>query len=179
MPGMDRRERERILGEWGVRDDTVRGRFERAALEREVAEGHLAGKPLRERHRNWRPDAFGYISALGGPLPYMQRLRAIHDETEEHRVRLGFAWRRLADECGDDPAEFSRRWRDTAARWRFDSVNELIDRHNRWFPAEARLPMDPRTRDYALVGGEPYRRRPLDATWILERFPPELARVAA
>jgi hypothetical protein len=26
-------------------------------------------------------------------------------------------------------------------------VNELIDRHNRFYPAESRLPMDPRTRD--------------------------------
>jgi hypothetical protein len=50
-------------------------------------------------------------------------------------------------------------------------VNDLIDRHNRFYPIESRLPMDPRTRDYALVGGEDYRRRPLDAAWALERFP--------
>jgi hypothetical protein len=31
--------------------------------------------------------------------------------------------------------------------------------------------MDPRTGDYALVGGRPYRREPLDAAWVLERFP--------
>ena len=176
---MDRREREAILGEWGVRDDTLRGRREREALARELEDSPLRGRPLRDRWRNWRPEAESYIASLGGPLPYMQRLRAIHDETEEHHARLGFAWRRLADECRHDPSEFARRWRETAARWRFDSVNELIDRHNRWFPAEARLPMDPRTRDYALVGGEPYRRRPLDTAWILEYFPPELERAAA
>ena len=50
-------------------------------------------------------------------------------------------------------------------------MNELIDRHNRWYPAESRLPMDPRTGDYALVNGRSYRRRPLDASWVLERFP--------
>jgi hypothetical protein len=38
--------------------------------------------------------------------------------------------------------------------------------------------MDPRTRDFVLVGGAPYRRRPLDAEWILDRFPPE-RRIAA
>ena len=27
--------------------------------------------------------------------------------------------------------------------------------------------MDPRTGDFALVGGEPYWRRPLDVAWIL------------
>ena len=35
--------------------------------------------------------------------------------------------------------------------------------------------MDPRTRDFVLVGGKPYRIRPLDADWILGRFPPRRA----
>ena len=73
---------------------------------------------------------------------------------------------------GSDPAAFERAWRRRAATWRFDAVNELIARHNLFYPVEARLPMDPRTRDFVLVGGKPYRIRPLDAAWILERFPP-------
>jgi hypothetical protein len=31
--------------------------------------------------------------------------------------------------------------------------------------------MDPKTRDFVRVGGRDYRRDPLDAAWILERFP--------
>jgi hypothetical protein len=31
--------------------------------------------------------------------------------------------------------------------------------------------MDPRTGDFALVNGEHYAKQPLDADWILERFP--------
>ena len=63
------------------------------------------------------------------------------------------------------------RKRELAESWDFDEVNELIDRHNRWYPLEARLPMDPRTGDFVLVNGEPYWKRPLDARWVLERFP--------
>ena len=73
-----------------------------------------------------------------------------------------------------DPRAFARRWRATAKRWSFDEVNGLIERHNRFYPAESSLPMDPRTGDFALVNGERYVRRPLDAAWILERFPPKL-----
>ena len=68
---------------------------------------------------------------------------------------------------GADPAA----WRALATRWDFGEVNDLIDRHNRWYPAEARLPMDPTTGDHALVNGEHYSKRPLDARWVLERFP--------
>jgi hypothetical protein len=175
---MDRRERERILGEWGVRDDTVRGRAQRDALARDLVDSPLAGRPLRRRWRNFVSEADSYVASLGGPLPYMQRLRAIHDETEEHAARLERRYLELARECGGDEAAFARRWRRTAERWNFAEVNDLIDRHNRWFPIEARLPMDPRSGDYALVGGEDYRRRPLDAAWILYRFPTKLRRAA-
>ena len=58
-----------------------------------------------------------------------------------------------------------------AGSWDFSEVNDLIDRHNRWYPAEARLPMDPTTGDHVLVNGEHYSKRPLDSTWVLERFP--------
>jgi hypothetical protein len=57
----------------------------------------------------------------------------------------------------------------------FDEVNDLIDRHNRWYPAESRLPMDPRRGDFALVNGRDYRLEPLDTEWVLERFPADLA----
>ena len=62
-------------------------------------------------------------------------------------------------------------WERTARGWDFYAVNELIDRHNRYYPIETRLPMDPRTRDYVLVNGRPYARPYLDAGWALERFP--------
>ena len=58
-----------------------------------------------------------------------------------------------------------------AERWDFTGINELIDKHNRYYPIEARLPMDPRTRDFVKVGGRPYQREPLDASWILAQFP--------
>jgi hypothetical protein len=39
--------------------------------------------------------------------------------------------------------------------------------------------MDPRTREFVLVGGEPYDLPRLDAGWILERFPAALDEAAA
>jgi hypothetical protein len=100
----------------------------------------------------------------------MRRLRAIEDALEQHERRLGEAWRMLAAER-EDPAEFAAAWRGAAGSWSFAEVNELIERHNRNFPAEARLAMDPRTRDFVRINGRSYLREPLDADWILERFP--------
>jgi hypothetical protein len=154
---------EEILGEWGVRDVTPPSQAERRRLEADRDLNPLAGSPLPRRIRRFRPEAEAYVASLGGPLPYMQRLRAIEEATDEHLVRIGAA----RASVGADASA----WRRLAARWNFDEVNDLIERHNRWYPIEARLPMDPRSRDFVKVGGRDYRLAPLDARWILRRFP--------
>ncbi len=73
-----------------------------------------------------------------------------------------------------DAERFRREWTAYARLQVFDEVNDLIDRHNRWYPVESRLPMDPRRGDYALVNGGDYRLPPLDAGWVLARFPAHL-----
>ena len=176
---MERWEREQILGEWGVREGTARDQIARRRLERELQGSGLEGQAIRSRLRNFRPAVDRYVASLGGPLPYMVRLRQIHEETVAHADRLEQAWLELAAECGDDGALFARRWRAAAERWNFTAVHDLIERHNRLYPAEADLPMDPRTGDYVLVGGEPYWKERLGAEWVLARFPPQLPRRAA
>jgi hypothetical protein len=160
-----KRRPEEIIGEWGIRDVTPPSEEERRRLAHEHELNPLTGSPLPRRLRRFRADADRYLAALGGPLPYMKRLRQIEDAIDDHSERLAAAYEEYG---GGDPDG----WRRLAAAWDFDDVNELIARHNRWYPAEARLAMDPRTRDYVKVGGRPYRREPLDAEWILARFPP-------
>src|SRR6266536_1162943 len=163
--GRVKRRPEEIIGEWGVRDVTPPSARERARLEGDRDLNPLIGKPLRRRIRNFSPEADNYLASLGGPLPYMQRLRQIEAETERQLALLAEAY----EEHRRDPDAL----RALAERWDFGEVNTLIEKHNRWYPAESRLPMDPRTRDFVKVGGKPYRHDPLDAAWILERFPPD------
>jgi len=171
---MDERQRLDILGQWGVGVERPHDRAARRILEADLVDSPLRGRPLRRRLRNFRPPIDGYVASLGGPRPYMRRLRAIELETEDHLARLEEGWHELAQECAGDRDGFAEQWRHAAGRWDFGAVNELIERHNRFYPIEARLPMDVRTRDFALVGGQRYRLEPLDAEWILERFPAEL-----
>jgi hypothetical protein len=166
-----RSDAEQVLGEWGVREVTPDQARLRDELRENLADSPLKGKPLRRRLRNFTPDPAGYVTSMGGPLPYMERLRTIEELTAAHLIRLGHAWDSLARECRD-PQEFAHRWRALAERWTFYEVNDLIARHNRFYPIESRLPMDPRTGDFVSIDGRPYRRRPLDAAWILERLPP-------
>jgi len=169
-----RAEREAIMRQGVVLPETPRERRQLAGLAADVEDSPYAGKALPVRLRNFRQGADRYLAALSGPLAYMVRLRKIDGLTETVETALGAARDDLARECHGDRELFAERWRDVVAGWDFDEVNDLIERHNRWYPVESRLPMDPVRRDYALVNGEDYRRPLLDSVWALERFPAEL-----
>ncbi len=160
------------MSQGATRPETPRERRERELLEADLESSPVRGRPLRQRLRNFRPDPDAAVRSLDGPTVWMRRLRAIENAVEQHERQLGEAWRRLAGEL-EDTAEFAAAWCELAGNWSFALVNELIARHNRNFPAEARLAMDPRTRDFVRVNGRPYVREPLDARWILDRFPPD------
>jgi hypothetical protein len=171
-------ERELIMRQQVVLPVTPRERRELEALQEDLKTIPHAGRPLTLRLRNFRSSAEAYLASAGGPLPYMLRLREIERQTAAHEETLRQRWHALAEESAGDAGFFDQRWRELAETWAFAEVNDLIDRHNRWYPVESRLPMDPRTGDYALVNGKDYRLRPLAGDWVLERFPAELARAA-
>jgi hypothetical protein len=158
-----KRRPEDVIGEWGIRDVTPPSQAERRALRHEAELNPLINRPLARRIRRFRADPDRYLASLGGPLPFMRRLRQLDDEIDALTIRLAERYAERTDAAS---------WRRLAERWDFGEVNDLIDRHNRYYPIESRLPMDPRTRDYVKIGGRSYRREPLDAQWILDRFPP-------
>jgi hypothetical protein len=90
----------------------------------------------------------------------------IDDDAIETSVR-----RTLRERYGADHELFARHWEAVARSWSFTRVNELIREHNEWYPIEADLPIDLRTRDYVKIRGRSYRRAELGPEWILEHFP--------
>jgi hypothetical protein len=173
---VEKAERELIMRQGVVLPETPRHRRERAGLEEDLRSIPLRGKPLPLRLRNFVPRADAYLAAARGPLAYMLRLREIEQLCASHEESLAREWRALAEVHSHDPISFRDVWTETASGWSFFELNDLIERHNRWYPIEARLPMDPRTGDYVLVNGRTYRLAPLDAAWVLERFPPIVER---
>ena len=148
--------------------------MDRSAAERVVKRDLDAstglGRPISSRARMSQRSVEAYLKAGVRPR-WMERIAEIDHSIAAQRRRLARSYRLLREECGDDRELFAARWRDFAARCRFDELNELIAQHNAWYPIERDLPMDLRTRDYVLINGRSYRRRPLSAAWVLEQFP--------
>ena len=150
--------------------------IERFVLEK-LEDPRSAGRPFSDRARQTRRSLEHYLKAGMRPR-WMERLIEIERGTARHRRRLEEAYEALQAECAPDQARFRRRWRAIAEAWSFGELNDLIRTHNDWYPVERDLPMDVRTRDYVPINGRSYRRRELDAAWILEEFPLIPARTA-
>jgi hypothetical protein len=113
--------------------------------------------------------------AIGGAPAWSRRLKRIYDLTAAITEQLDHDWHALANDVHGDRARFAAEWQQHAEAVNLDPINELISRHNRYFPIEANLPMDVHTLDYVDFAGSDYRRPHLDTSWILKEFPPDLA----
>ena len=89
------------------------------------------------------------VRAAGGPPAYMRRKREIED-LEAKLLADAVA---ILEEAGADVAQAVALGR---AKLDLRRVNALIDRHNRYYPCEANLPMDPRTGRLVERGGRPW-----------------------
>lgn len=112
--------------------------------------------------------------AVGGAPAWSRRLKRIHDLTNAAVEELGADWRALARKVRGNADRFASEWERHVFCVDFSQVNELIESHNRYFPAEANLAMDVKTLDYVKFGGEDYRRHPLTTAWALNLFPPDV-----
>ena len=112
--------------------------------------------------------------AIGGAPAWSRRLKRIYDLADEITESLRTTWAQTALAAKGRPDRFAAAWTSYAEHFNLSKINQLIADHNRYFPAEANLAMDIRTMDYVEFGGADYRRKPLDARWILEQFPPDL-----
>ena len=86
---MDRRERERILGEHAPREATERERREAERLAADLEGSPLQGMPLPRRLRNFSFPADRYALSIAGPPAHSRRLREIEDEVAAPRARAG------------------------------------------------------------------------------------------
>jgi hypothetical protein len=116
---------------------------------------------------------------VSGPPRYATRRRRIEAEIDRLLADARATWRALAEEHAGRPARFARAWETWIAELDLATLNKLIDANNRYYPIEARLPVDIRTGRYITFDGLDYRYAPVDAAWLLARFPADLRQAQA
>jgi hypothetical protein len=104
------------------------------------------------------------VRALGGPAAYMRRRRSIEDLAAAMVADIRAARARLAAQMLESRGERDDDAIDEALLAdpprTFVRLVELIEAHNRYYPIEANLPIDPRTGEL-VEHGRPYRPMPV------------------
>ena len=99
--------------------------------------------PVEERVRAW----------TAGLPAYVRRLKSIED-LEDGIVRLLAQRVEEARASRIDPDAYARA---SAPLRALERLHDLVDRHNRWYPIEASLPMHPATGELLDRSGVPWR----------------------
>jgi hypothetical protein len=111
-------------------------------------------------------------AVASGPPAYVRRLRKIED-LEEGIIRV---LTELLDEARASGLPPEAHAREAAPLHALKRLGDLIERHNRWYPIEANLPMQPRTGELVDRTGEPWR--PMQPRTLDELLARALSRVA-
>lgn len=105
------------------------------------------------------------IRAAGGPPAYMRRKRRIEDMEAAFLRELREVHAKVLADLGD-PTAAAEAVSHHVHALDIDRLNDLIDRHNRYYPMEANLRIDPRTR-VVMDFDEPWRPLPFVTAEIL------------
>ncbi len=103
--------------------------------------------------RNFHITTADRVRAAHGPPAYVRRKRHI----EDLQAALAEAAVEALAVAGDPDAARRALGEDPAVRKALGEVNRLIDAHNRYYPIEANLPLDPTRRVQLDRGGRPYK----------------------
>ena len=100
------------------------------------------------------------VHALSIGVPsYAARRRRIEDGIDDLLSFLEEHADKLA-ERGASPAEITRATAAAAQRIDFSALNRLIAAHNRFYPIEANLPVDPKTGAFVVRRDTPFETEP-------------------
>jgi hypothetical protein len=104
---------------------------------------------------------------IGAPA-YAIRKRKIED-AEEQWVALLVELREKLEASGVAPADVEHALRRKAETFDYRRVNDLVAQHNRWYPVEANLRIDPKTGGYLVYGRPWHPETQFTAERILKR----------
>lgn len=108
----------------------------------ETERSALAGKPLVLHARPFPLDTNAYLKAAAGPPAWSARLARIQRLLEELESQVETAWRQRLRNPSISLQDSSADWRRFLERLDLAPLNDLIDKHNAYYPVEAGLRME-------------------------------------
>lgn len=134
----------------------------------------IKGKPLQIPQFNFTISLENKVRSMFGPPYYARRARWIEDMTSRLMEDLVYEYANMADRFVDDPQAFAIHWNTLIYSLELDELNNLIEKHNTYYPMEAKLRIDPES-GAPLVGSVPWEPLgKISCEGLLRTFPPDI-----
>ena len=143
-----------------------------ALLRQSIRASGLEGKPLNLQSMPFSFNRDATIAGMMGPPAWAVRLKKIHDARVALTARLDAEWGASARRCRTND-EFACCWRSYVDDLDLGPLNSLIEKHNEYYPIEARLPIIWPTGEYRVPTGVDYPQQMVTAEQVLDQYPPD------
>lgn len=162
----------------GRRDNIFRKRAKDRLLGEKLASQdipeNIQGKPLKIPQANFTISLENKVKSMFGPPRYATRARRIENITQKLMEDLSIEYASMIGGFGDNPEMFAQQWRELIGSLELDELNDLIGKHNAYYPVEANLQIDPGS-GAPLIGSVPWEPKEcISIESLLKRFPPEI-----
>jgi hypothetical protein len=160
-----------IAGRGGRRIDSPRERELAARIDRAIDHIATAGKSLTISASPYPVEVAGYLRAAAGPPAWSRRLARIQQLISELRESLAIALAEHRIRFSGRSQQLQQSWQRHVAAIDLASINELIDKHNLYYPTEAQLRMQWPNGRYILPQGMQFPMPRLTSAALLQEFP--------
>lgn len=134
----------------------------------------VKGKPLKIPQVNFTVSLESKVRSMFGPPHFATRARRIENLTRKLMDDLAAEYAGMIERFREDPDTFDREWNRLVRSVELDKLNDLIEKHNKYYPIEANLQIDPES-GAPLLGSVPWKPKDKISTeLLLERFPPDM-----
>jgi hypothetical protein len=158
-----------LRGRAGRRVDSAREEAIEESLREFAAPG--AHGPLYVRASPFYLETCDYLKAAAGPPAWSIRLARLHRMIDELRSDLMREQGDMRERHRGSREALSQEWRRYLAGLDLSPINELIEKHNAYYPIEAGLRMQWPSGRYILPGGTEFPMPLVSVESLLAEFP--------
>ena len=136
----------------------------------------IKGKPLKIPRINFTIPLENKVRSMLGPPHYAVRAGRIENITQKLMEDLAIEYACMIDKFGENPEVFAQQWKELLGSLELDKLNDLIEKHNTYYPMEANLQIDPDSGAY-LSGSVPWQpKEKISVEWLFKLFPPNITK---
>lgn len=132
---------------------------------------NLKGKPLRVRQKNFSVPLADQVQSYYGAPEYALRASKIENAIDQLMDELSLEYTNMINKFSNKPEVFAQKWIEFIESLELNELNDLIEKHNKNYPLEANLNIDPHSGKYLMGSTSWEEQEKITKDILIKKFP--------